>query len=57
VIRADRDAHGMADILFDGWQGAMLRMKVARSAAPLQAFMEETLRGYCGAGALTQPGA
>ncbi|GLI92632.1 TetR/AcrR family transcriptional regulator [Methylocystis echinoides] len=57
VIRADRDARGMADILFDGWQGAMLRMKVARAAAPLRAFIEETLRGYCGAGSPTEPGA
>lgn len=49
VIRADREARALADLLFDGWQGAMLRMKVARSAAPLNAFVEETLRAYCAA--------
>jgi TetR/AcrR family transcriptional regulator, transcriptional repressor for nem operon len=57
VVRADRDARAMADILFDGWQGAMLRMKVARSAAPLHAFITETLRGYCSAPSPTQAGA
>lgn len=53
AARRDRDARAMADLLFDGWQGAMLRMKVAQSAAPLHAFIQETLRGYCG----PQPGA
>jgi TetR/AcrR family transcriptional regulator, transcriptional repressor for nem operon len=45
--RNDRSARAMADLLVDGWQGAMLRMKVERSAAPLRAFIEETLLGYC----------
>ncbi|PPD43114.1 MAG: TetR family transcriptional regulator [Methylocystis sp.] len=48
AARADRDARAMADLLVDGWQGALLRMKVERSAAPLHAFINETLLGYCG---------
>lgn len=47
VARRDREARTMADLLVDGWQGAMLRMKVERSAAPLHAFIQETLLGYC----------
>jgi TetR/AcrR family transcriptional repressor of nem operon len=47
VARKDKPARAMADLLVDGWQGAMLRMKVERSAAPLHAFIEETLLGYC----------
>jgi TetR/AcrR family transcriptional regulator, transcriptional repressor for nem operon len=49
VARKDRTARAMADLLFDGWQGAMLRMKVERAATPLHAFIEETLLGYCAA--------
>lgn len=49
VVRKDRDARAMADLLVDGWQGAMLRMKVERAAGPLHAFIAETLLGYCGA--------
>jgi hypothetical protein len=37
----------MADILTNGWQGALLRMKIERSAAPLHAFLDEVLLGYC----------
>ncbi len=37
----------MADLLFDGWQGALLRMKIERSAAPLNSFIESTLLGAC----------
>jgi TetR/AcrR family transcriptional repressor of nem operon len=47
VARMDKTPSAMADLLVDGWQGAMLRMKVERSAAPLHAFIEETLLGYC----------
>ncbi|MFY9657489.1 MAG: TetR family transcriptional regulator C-terminal domain-containing protein [Methylocystis sp.] len=34
-FRADRDAAAMADFLLDAWQGALLRMKIERSVAPL----------------------
>jgi TetR/AcrR family transcriptional repressor of nem operon len=47
AARNDRTARAMADLLVDGWQGAMLRMKVERSAGPLDAFIEEMLLGYC----------
>ncbi|WP_457795992.1 TetR family transcriptional regulator C-terminal domain-containing protein [Methylocystis sp. S23] len=47
AVRKDREARAMADLLVDGWQGAMLRMKIERSAAPLHAFIEETLLFYC----------
>ncbi|BDV35385.1 TetR/AcrR family transcriptional regulator [Methylocystis iwaonis] len=49
LARKDRSASAMADLLIDGWQGAMLRMKIEQSAAPLHAFIEETLLGYCAA--------
>jgi TetR/AcrR family transcriptional regulator, transcriptional repressor for nem operon len=49
VARQDRTARAMADLLIDGWQGAMLRMKIEQSSAPLHAFIEETLLGYCAA--------
>ncbi|MEK8093747.1 TetR family transcriptional regulator C-terminal domain-containing protein [Methylocystis sp. IM3] len=47
AVRRDRDARAMADLLFDGWQGALLRMKIERSAEPLKSFVESTLLGAC----------
>ncbi len=35
-FRTDRDAAAMADFLLDAWQGALLRMKIERSVAPLR---------------------
>ena len=46
-VRADRDARALADLLLNAWQGAMLRMKVERSTAPLREFVEEVLLSYC----------
>jgi len=37
-IRADLDAEDLADFLLASWEGAILRMKVERSAAPLERF-------------------
>ncbi len=37
-IAADFDAGELADFLLTSWQGAILRMKVERSPAPLQRF-------------------
>ena len=34
-FRADRDATALGDFLLDAWQGALLRMKIERSVAPL----------------------
>lgn len=45
--RGDRDAIALADLLVNAWQGALLRMKVERSAAPLHAFVDDILLGYC----------
>lgn len=47
AVRQDRDARGLADMLVNGWQGALLRMKVERSTAPLRAFVDDMLLGYC----------
>jgi TetR/AcrR family transcriptional repressor of nem operon len=47
VARGDRSARAMADLLTNGWQGALLRMKVERSSGPLYAFLDEMLLGYC----------
>jgi TetR/AcrR family transcriptional regulator, transcriptional repressor for nem operon len=47
VARCDRSAESLADLLVDGWQGAMLRMKIERSDAPLRGFIDETLLAYC----------
>ncbi len=47
LIRTDRNAETLADFIVDYWQGALLRMKIERSPAPLHTFMtqvfEETL--------------
>lgn len=37
-IRANLDAEDLADFLLASWEGAILRMKVERSAAPLERF-------------------
>lgn len=47
AVRSDRSARAMADLLTNAWQGALLRMKVERSSAPLFAFLDEMLLGYC----------
>ncbi len=41
LARRDRSALEMADFLVDYWQGALLRMKIEHSAAPLEAFMKQ----------------
>ena len=42
-IRADLDAKEVSAALLEAWHGAMLRMKVERSAAPLDRFKRLTL--------------
>ena len=37
-VRADLDAEELADFLLASWEGAILRMKVERSAEPLERF-------------------
>jgi TetR/AcrR family transcriptional repressor of nem operon len=41
TIRTDKSAREMADFLVNAWQGALLRMKVEKSTAPLQQCCQE----------------
>jgi TetR/AcrR family transcriptional repressor of nem operon len=36
----------MADLMLNGWQGALLRMKVEQSVTPLKACCEDLLDDY-----------
>ena len=45
-VRLDRSAKSMADLLLNGWQGALLRMKVEQSVEPLQAVCRDLLDDY-----------
>lgn len=46
VVRLDRSAKSMADLLLNGWQGALLRMKVEQSVEPLKACCQDLLDDY-----------
>lgn len=46
TVRSDIPATTMARLLFDGWQGALLQMKVEQSIVPLQRFSSELLDKY-----------
>jgi TetR/AcrR family transcriptional repressor of nem operon len=46
TVRQDLPASAMADLLADGWQGALLRMKVEQSVRPLESLIEHLLGGY-----------
>ncbi|MBA2409209.1 MAG: TetR family transcriptional regulator C-terminal domain-containing protein [Gammaproteobacteria bacterium] len=39
-IAADSDAKQLAEFMLSGWEGAILRAKVMKSAAPMKAFVE-----------------
>jgi TetR/AcrR family transcriptional repressor of nem operon len=43
VIRRDRDAGALADLLTVGWEGAVIRMKLERSLEPLRAVSRHFL--------------
>lgn len=45
-LRDDMDAGEMADLLVDSWEGAVIRMKIERSTAPLQRCLDGLLGGY-----------
>ncbi len=45
-VRTDKSAKSMADLMLNGWQGALLRMKVEQSVEPLQAVCGELLDDY-----------
>ena len=46
TVRLDRSAKSMADLMLNGWQGALLRMKVEQSVEPLQAAYRDLLEDY-----------
>lgn len=45
-VRKDKSADSMADLLANTWQGALLRMKIEQSIAPLNEFCEHLLGDY-----------
>lgn len=45
-VRLDRSAKTMADLMLNGWQGALLRMKVDQSVQPLKAVCQDLLDDY-----------
>jgi TetR/AcrR family transcriptional regulator, transcriptional repressor for nem operon len=45
-LRQDLPAEAMADLLVNAWQGALLRMKIELSVAPLEACCQSLLGGY-----------
>ncbi|WP_444543045.1 hypothetical protein [Methylomonas koyamae] len=45
-VRTDKTAKSMADLMLNGWQGALLRMKVEQSVEPLQEVCRELLDDY-----------
>jgi len=46
VVRLDRSAKNMADLMLNGWQGALLRMKVEQSIEPLKTCCQDLLEDY-----------
>ena len=45
-VRADKSAEDMADLLVNMWQGALLRMKIEQSSAPLKQCCQELLGDF-----------
>lgn len=45
-VRLDKSAKSMADLMLNGWQGALLRMKVEQSVEPLRAVCQDLLDDY-----------
>jgi TetR/AcrR family transcriptional regulator, transcriptional repressor for nem operon len=46
TIRSDKSARDMADLLVDAWQGALLRMKIEQSSAPLKQCCNDLLGDF-----------
>lgn len=46
TVRNDKSAESMADLLVNTWQGALLRMKIEQSVAPLEACCQDLLGDY-----------
>jgi TetR/AcrR family transcriptional repressor of nem operon len=49
-VRTDKSAKSMADLMLNGWQGALLRMKVEQSVEPLKAVCGDLLDDFFRAG-------
>ena len=43
TVRTDKSAEDMADLLMNAWQGALLRMKIEKSSAPLKQCCQDLL--------------
>ena len=46
LVRADIDAEELADLLIEAWEGAVIRMKVDRSLAPLRRVVTRLIDDY-----------
>ncbi|WP_405165693.1 TetR/AcrR family transcriptional regulator [Nocardia sp. NBC_01499] len=46
MIRADIDATDLADLLLESWEGAVIRMKIDRTLAPLNKCLDRLLGDY-----------
>lgn len=46
LVRRDKGAEALADLLTVGWEGAVIRMKLERSLAPLRAVVSHFLDDY-----------
>jgi len=46
TVRTDKSAKDMADLLVNAWQGALLRMKIEKSAAPLKQCCQDLLGDF-----------
>ncbi|MGZ8191252.1 MAG: TetR family transcriptional regulator C-terminal domain-containing protein [Methylococcaceae bacterium] len=46
TVRTDKSAEDMADLLVNAWQGALLRMKIEQSSAPLKQCCQNLLDDF-----------
>ncbi|MFD6270545.1 TetR/AcrR family transcriptional regulator [Nocardia asteroides] len=46
TVRADLDAVDLADLLLESWEGAVIRMKIDRTVAPLDKCLRRLLDDY-----------
>lgn len=46
TVRSDKSAEEMADLLLNAWQGALLRMKIEKSAAPVKQCCQDLLGDF-----------
>lgn len=46
TVRLDKSAQEMADLLLNAWQGALLRMKIEKSSAPVKQCCQDLLGDF-----------